>query len=397
MNTYPSKRINERILYLEGLRGLSMIIVVLNHFAAAFYPAFIFGEKAHQHNSFDLIIYRTPLNIFFSGIFALITFYLLSGYFLSYKYFRFDKVESLIPTMIRRYFILAIPSLISILIAFFFLKYHLFYNIPVSSLTGSSMWFANFWNFNTDIYKAIAEGVFITSIFIGNLTYNPVLWMMAYELAGSFLVYISLEIFKHVRRRILVYLLLFLITFIWKGYLMSFILGMLICDMEFKSKMKILTKDNYQLGIIFLVLAIFLGSFPIASTKGTVHDFIKIPFLEESKNVIFFQTIAAVCSFLAIKNLRLFKKILEFSPLRFLGGISFAVFFLHLIIIGSFSSYLFKIISNYLDYNLSFLIIFLISIPIIFIAGFYFNKLVVLNSLKIANFVKRFLNTYLEI
>jgi len=392
MRSPPRNKINERILYLEGLRGLSMVVIVLNHFAAAFYPAIIFGEKASQHNAFELIIYKTPLNIFFSGILALSIFYLLSGYLLSYKYFRFHIEKHLISSMIRRYLRLAIPTLISILIAYTLLKYHLFYNHPASSITGSYMWFNNFWSFNADLHKAIIEGIFMTSIFMGNLTYNPVLWMMAYELAGSFLVYITLEIFKHVKKKILIYFLLFLITFAWKSYLMGFVFGILICNLEYKSGVSILIRENKKLGIAFLVMAIILGSFPIASTEGTLYDFIKIPLLSESKNIILFQTIAACCIFLAIKNLRVLKKLLEFFPLRFLGGISFAVFFLHLLIIGSFSSFLFKILITDLDYNISVLITFLVSLPIILVVAFCFNKYVVSNSLKIANYVAGFID-----
>jgi len=397
MELPPGNKINERILYLEGLRGLSMVIIVLNHFAAAFYPAIIFGEEARLHNTFELIIYRTPLNIFFSGIFALSIFYLLSGYFLSYKYFRFYREERLITSMVRRYLRLAIPTLVSILIAYTLLKYNFFYNHPVSSITGSYMWFDNFWNFNANLYKAITEGIFMTSIFMGNLTYNPVLWMMAYELIGSFVVYITLEIFRHVKKKFLVYFLLFLITFAWKSYLMGFVFGMLICNLEYRIGINILIRENKKLGITFLVMAIILGSFPIAATKGTLYDFIKIPLLGESKNIILFQTIAACCIFLAIKNLRVLKKLLEFFPLRFLGGISFSVFFLHLLIIGSFSSFLFKILITYLDYNISVLITFLISFPVILVAAFFFNKYVIFNSLKIANYAASFINDRMKI
>ena len=361
---------NEKIDYLEGLRGLSMMIVVLNHFAAAFYPAIIFGEKAQFHNIFEPIIYKTPLNIFFSGIFALSIFYLLSGYFLSYKYFRFHKEEPLMPSLIRRYLRLAIPTLISILISYVLLKGNLFYNLQISTITGSSMWFANFWTFEANFYKAIMEGIFMSSIFIGNQTYNPVLWMMSYELAGSILVYLALKIFKYTKRKAFVYFLLFIITFVWKSYLMGFVVGMLLCNLEYNSRVKILTKENKKIGFVFLVIAIILGSFPIGSTKDTLYDLIKIPILGESKNIILFQATAALLMFLAIKNLNILKRLFANFVLRFLGEISFSVFFLHLLIIGSFSSFLFKIFIEYFDYNMSVLITFFVSLPVILVAAF---------------------------
>ena len=389
--------VNAKILYLEGLRGLSMIIIILNHFAAAFYPTIIFGGKASPHIPLELIIYRTPLNIFFSGIFALSIFYLLSGYLLSYKYFRFHKEELLISSIVYRYLRLAIPTLVSILIAYTLLKFHLFYNISVSSITGSTMWFANFWNFDANIYKAVVEGIFMISVIIGNQTYNPVLWMMAYELAGSILVFFALEIFKHTKIRYPIYFFLLLITFAWKGYLMGFIFGMLICNLEYRSNLNVLIHEKKNLGFVFLILAITLGSFPIASTKNTLYDFIKIPMLGESKSIILYQTMAACFLFLAIKNLKILRSLLEFSVLRFLGRISFSVFFLHLIIVGSFSSYLFKIFINYFSYNVSVLITFLTSIPVILVAAFFFNKHVILYSLKIANTAKGLINKRIKI
>lgn len=391
MKAIIKKDPKEKILYLEGLRGLAMTMVVLNHFAAVFYPAIIFGKKAASHNFFELLIYETPMNIFFSGIFALSIFFLLSGYFLSYKYFKFHQREPIISSMIKRYLRLVIPILVSMLIAYTFLKLGLFYNHSVASLTGSSMWFANFWSFEANILNAALEGLFFTSIFKGNSTYNPVLWMMGYEFAGSLLVYITLILFKFSRNKVIVYFLLIFIT--WKSYLLAFVLGVLICDLEHRSIINIFKYRYKIIGVLLLVLAVYFGSFPIASTKDTIYDFIKIPLLSDDENVILFHTVAACLVFLAIKSLDKFKRLLGMFIFRFLGGISFSVFFLHLIIIGSFSSYLFKIFIKFLSYNQSVLITFLVTFPAILVISYFFNKYITLNSLRIANAVKSFVST----
>jgi peptidoglycan/LPS O-acetylase OafA/YrhL len=387
----PIKRkVPERILYLDGLRGIAMAMVVLNHFAAAFYPAILFGKEASYHNSIELIIYKTPLNFFFSGIFAVCLFFILSGYFLSYKYFRFSEIQPLIPTIIRRYFSLAIPTMCSTIIAYFLLRNHLFYNLAISSTTGSLIWFANFWKFNANFFNAVTEGLFMSSIFIGNKTYNPVLWMMGYELAGSFLIYMLLKIFKFTNKRLFIYCLLLIVTFSWKGYLMGFILGIIICDLEFKSKINFSKYKSRILGTTLLILAIILGSFPISSTKGTIFEFIKIPFFSDTKNIVIFQMTAACLMILAIKNSNFFKRTLELPLFTFLGKISFSAFFLHLLIIGSVSSFLFKAFSNYLSYNMSFILTFVLSLPVILLAAFYFHKYIITNSLRFANYIKRY-------
>lgn len=384
------KKVSEKILYIEGLRGLAMVVVVLNHFAAAFYPAIIFGEQAPMHIFFESFIYKTPLGIFFSGIFALSIFFLLSGYLLSYKFFKFNHEVPLISSMVKRYLRFMIPSLISILTAYILLKYNLLYNVSVASITGSSIWFARFWNFEANFFNAVTEGVFMTSVFIAHATYNPVLWMMAYELAGSLLVYIVLKLFKLIRNKTLIYILLFFLT--WKSYLLGFVLGVLICDLENRSFLNISEYSKKIIGVFLLILAIFLGSFPIASTTNTIYNFIKIPILSDSENIIFLHTIAVSLIFLAIKNIDKLRNILETSLFRFLGEISFSVYFLHPLIIASLSSILFSMLINSLTYNQSVLVTFLISYPVILGISFYFNKYIILNSLRFADAVKGFID-----
>ena len=40
---------NKRISYIDGLRGIACILVFVNHFLMAFYPASYFGADAPSH------------------------------------------------------------------------------------------------------------------------------------------------------------------------------------------------------------------------------------------------------------------------------------------------------------------------------------------------------------
>lgn len=60
---------------------------------------------------------------------------------------------------------------------------------------------------------------------------------------------------------------------------------------------------------------------------------------------------------LAISNDR-WKKYLNVPILRFLGGISYGIYAIHLLVLESLSSWLFIVLNEYLSYSVSFLLCF---------------------------------------
>ncbi|MDD5616650.1 MAG: acyltransferase [Candidatus Methanoperedens sp.] len=155
----------EKIKYLDGLRGLAAFIVVLGHYAVGFYPASYTAriEEVRADNAVDLLISGTPLNVFYGGNFAVTVFFILSGYVLSYKFFKYRDQEIIISSAVRRYFRLLIPVLFSSIIAYSFMKLSLFYNKEAATLTTSTWWLAAYWDFNPnfiDMLKQTFVGVF---------------------------------------------------------------------------------------------------------------------------------------------------------------------------------------------------------------------------------------------
>ncbi|WP_443147193.1 acyltransferase family protein [Paenibacillus sp. KACC 21273] len=79
----------QKLKYLDGLRGLAALIVVISHFVVAFYPSLYNGsiDSVHTQKSLELWISKSPFNLFYNGNFAVCVFFVLSGYVLSYKFF----------------------------------------------------------------------------------------------------------------------------------------------------------------------------------------------------------------------------------------------------------------------------------------------------------------------
>lgn len=81
---------NEQLDYINGLKGIGAGIVYLCHFVFAFYYGMYSLEAADFHlpGNAEFLIGSSPLNILFSGNFAVRLFLVMSGYVLCLGYFR---------------------------------------------------------------------------------------------------------------------------------------------------------------------------------------------------------------------------------------------------------------------------------------------------------------------
>lgn len=77
----------------DGLRGMAAFNVAICHFVSAFLPAMlhknypsIFSESIEKSAIFDFLT-SPPATLFFNGNFAVVLFFVLSGYVLTIPYF----------------------------------------------------------------------------------------------------------------------------------------------------------------------------------------------------------------------------------------------------------------------------------------------------------------------
>ncbi len=109
LNKLLNKRkiVEGKIIYLDGLRGLAAFIVVIYHHFYGFYPKFLYPSE-------DKVLTQlsgSPLNIFYNGNFAVYIFFILSGYVLTYKFFKTRNYGIIISSAARRYIRLLVPVL----------------------------------------------------------------------------------------------------------------------------------------------------------------------------------------------------------------------------------------------------------------------------------------------
>lgn len=176
-----------RFEYLDGLRGIAALIVVIHHGLILFTFGLYSGQLVDSRFSWDIRLSGEPFLLFFAGNFAVAIFFLLSGFVLSHVFSRSDAGP--ITLVIKRYVRLTIPIVAASLFAFSVAivglaipAIHAY--VPVgpglSNLSAASV----LAGLSFCLREAFVHAT-ITGMKGG--TYNGVLWTMQIEFYGSML------------------------------------------------------------------------------------------------------------------------------------------------------------------------------------------------------------------
>ncbi len=374
-----------KIKYLDGLRGLAAFQVVFHHFVLAFFPALFSGPgiPTHLADGVEVSLSGSILNLLWDGNFAVCIFFVLSGFVLSHKFFVKKENEIIVASAVKRYFRLALPVAFSVLVAFVFLQFSLFYNNPAGVISGSG-WFFSLWSFKPNFFDALSQG-FIGAFFSNVFEYNKLLWTIAYEFLGSFLVFAFLAIFGKAKNRHWAYAFLILVFF--QTYYLAFILGALLSDLmanEKKLLAKFKSRKIWQ--VAFLLLGLLLGSFPIGrELDGTMYAFANFAWLGEQ--AVFYHVVGAFLVMVVLLESGRLQHFFASKALLFLGEISFMMYLLHFIILGSLSSFVFLKLQPLMTYPAAVVSSFLLSLPVIFLVAYLAHIFVDQKAVNFSHFV----------
>lgn len=375
----------EKIEYLEGIRGLGAVMVMMSHFMVGFYPALYSGNVAEIHtvNGIELAIVKSPLNIIYGGNFAVCIFFILSGYVLTYKYFKTYEQSIIIASASKRYLRLLLPVAFSVLFSYILMRFSLYYNQQAAILSNSNWWLSSFWTFEPKLLNALKDSVWGV-FFNGDWAYNNVLWTMVYEFKGSFLVFMIAILFGRLKNRFIIYSII--ICFFINTYYCAFIIGLTLCDLHTRRGM-----DSYKLKgkisvMLIFIIGLFLGSYPPGiQTQGTIYEILNISIINDK--MMFYHIIGATFIIIALLNSRSMQIFFSTRLMKKLGELSFSIYVIHLPIIGSVSSYIFINLPSNITYFSRFIIMIILSIITIFIASECITKYIDKSGVKIANYV----------
>ena len=306
----------KRIEFLDSVRGLAALFVLLSHSSAAFeWPA-----------SFLALISLPFISILFDGKEAVAMFFVLSGYVLAKPYTDTgggDSRQIFLPTFYLRRFLRIWPPWFFVFVLSILAREFLF--VQPATQPAVTAWFHGFWQI-----KLTAPDFFRQCAFMLHDSTRQLLnqdWSLGVELKGSALIPLLVVL---ARRKYVVFMLplavLFLVCIGTGEYYVSFIIGVLLA--QYGSIWSGQVSRLRKLGRVMFFLSGLL-------LYGSLELMLKIFHgrLFSYKYGWVMTAIGCALILISIFGSQSLQRVLNWKPVVFLGRISYSVYLLQFIII----------------------------------------------------------------
>lgn len=370
----------EKLDYIDGLKVLACLMIFNFHFINAFYCGIYSLNPADFHAPhIEYLLGSTPLNLIMGGKFGVRIFMTISGFFVGYRYFLTGDEKSLKTGVVKKYFRLVFPILITNIAIFILMWAGLFCNAQAAMKAGTAVFFGNYNQFTPSLGAAIFEavwGCFAT----GANQYNGPLWFIYYEFFGTLLVAAILALLGKSRARYIAYMMAAVLLRRQDSFL-PFILGAVICDLTYQPPVWVekLTKQKWLMRILLLA-GVFLGSYPQIGERleGTIYAHIP-------PKVILYYIIGASMVLFALLHLELPKKLLGAKALTWLNRYSYGFYLLHFMVLCTFSCGFYLALSDKLGYHLIALLNYVLTFTLTVMLSWAMNRFVEKPGMQLAN------------
>ncbi|WP_238067391.1 acyltransferase family protein [Pseudomonas shirazica] len=183
----------EKLTYLDGMRGLAAIVVVLSHCIYWFAPYLHSGTRYSPHPApLEIVIVNSPFTFMYRGGSAVWLFFVLSGFVLSFGLLkRREDLNAFRVVAVKRYFRLNIPVFFAVILGYIAMVLGAYKAQQFGVVNPFSLIYTKA---TPDFWQAFKQALF-GSIVYGDTTYNYVLWTISIELYGSFLVFSLIALF----------------------------------------------------------------------------------------------------------------------------------------------------------------------------------------------------------
>lgn len=371
--------------HLDSLRGIAALIVVLTHYIGAFFPFAAFAHQGsyQQRHLLEEIFFYPPFGLLIAGHMAVCLFFILSGYVLSYNYLgEHGKKTKLLSAIVKRPIRLGGVVLCTVIISALVWANHLYFNVQLVEISLSKPWFFDLW-----------KGEFVLKDFLINISsalfasaeiYNISLWTIQVELYGSILVFLTLLLFANFKYRLLVFSVLILVFA--QSFYQGFFLGMLLADLVKHKPVNFSVRLKQAVTVLLVVLFLYLGSYPhyanIEYLDMTVYQCLPADTEYEGG----YPMLAALFLFSLICLNEKLKTWLQLPLLKYLGKVSYGVYGIHILVIGSLSSWIFLICFQQIGYLAAFIIAFVTGLLVIIFLGHLITSYVDKPAIGLSNY-----------
>lgn len=310
----------ERHVFIDGVRGWAALVVVLYHILHCF-----LGTVNPDYAGM-------ALRFISDGALAVYVFFVLSGFALSIGFVQSGDRNVVVVSALRRYVRLAVPIFASSFLAYVVLSAGLMFNREAGALLNNAEWVGSFYPFPprlTGLLHFSLYGVFFD--FHHSDIYNAVLWTMETELYGSAVVFAVLYGVGRWKYRWVLYGGVGAVLFRGNSPFAAFVWGLILADLSQAAPVRRLRLR--PAGTVLGAALLFAG-------------FSKSTWLPEQFNSPAELSVVALLMVTSTIVSGRIARMFETSLSVFLGHLSFPVYLTHLIVICSFSSYIYTVLSH---------------------------------------------------
>jgi peptidoglycan/LPS O-acetylase OafA/YrhL len=338
----------ERLIELEAVRGIASVLVLVHHCLLGFAPS-LHGLVAPPR---PWSLFGTPFFAFIDGSAAVVIFFVLSGFVLTYRAIEHDDPKSLLSGALKRWPRLALPVLISTMIGGLLAALNLYWNVASDNVIGS-IWLGWFYRTSPypipDFLAPIYEGTVATFLF-GQAYFNSNLWTMFYEFFGSFLAFALAYIFiaRHALLLIATAVAAAVLLY-FSPYFLCFIVGVILATARhhWSANTAFRIPQRWRTGLVTVGAVIAIVLFGYHERLGSPASMGFYEFLRPwaaynplATRVVMHTTGAVIVLLLALE----FPGYLRTRFAGILGELSFPIYLLHIPLICSVGSYLYLVV-----------------------------------------------------
>lgn len=381
---------NQRIRWIDGLRGYACLAIVIHHFLVAFLPsAYSLNNVPSICNGWDTKFAGSVLNVFVNGNFFVCVFCAVSAFVLFRAVYSQEEARGIGKIFLKRYPRLAFPMVALCLIVWILRKLNLFFMTGINQITGVDFVEGSY-QAPLSIRNVISSSLYAIW-FAGDTRFSTAFWMLGILFKGSFLAMILAVMVKGVKKRAGYVILLFVLLLFSRNlsYETNFVAGAFLAyaysDLEkFAAK-----KYAKVLGMLSILAGLFLGGYPSDGIRPNYYLRLAIEIQKHTmKTSLFCHVWGAVFLLCGIILFSPIQRVLMSKALQFLGKISYSVYLVHIPILYSLGAFLIRrIASSQMNYVTGALLIMILSLGAVIIVAELFFHFVERNCTKLTNVI----------
>lgn len=381
---------SEKMLPLEGIRGVAALMVIFDHLHLAFFVEVDNIIESYLNTHVPFLVSKAGQFLVagtYDGNFAVWVFWVMSAFVLSRKYFQLVKTnrndsgaDYLTRSVIKRYPRLFIPILASVLFAFIIMSAGWMTNNDLAARLGehtSDGWLPTFYDFEPSLAQAVKSAAWDAFFdFNRDVTYNTVLWTMEPEFFGSIFLFGFLSLLGNKKIRWFAYpILIAVLYFRETHWLNAFVFGIALCDLYVNTEIFPKLGQMFDASWIHIISGLFIL---ILIGAPNYRD-------------VFHLAIAVALVTLSL-SFNGFAKFFSARVPVYLGKISFSLYLIHVPILCSVTGSIYKTTENYLNYPATAITTSILTIAICILAAHVFyeyaDKQGIILGGKLANSLK---------